>query len=142
MKRCFNCLALLLVLTLPGEARAESFAVVVHPQNPTQELSKSELSELFMKRKDAWSHGPRVEPVYLQPANSVRAQFSEEVLGKPEQAVRAFWLQQLYSGKEVPPVELGSDAAVIEFVRDRPGAIGYVSASTPLAGVRRISISD
>ena len=49
------------------------------------------------------------------------------------QMIAEFWRQQIFSGRNVPPVEKASDAEVLDFVRGNPGAIGYVSASTSLA---------
>jgi hypothetical protein len=44
--------------------------------------------------------------------------------------IAEFWRQQIFSGRNVPPVEKASDSEVLEFVRSNPGAIGYVSSST------------
>jgi hypothetical protein len=56
-------------------------------------------------------------------------------------AVRAFWQQQIFSGRDVPPPELASDKEVMEFVKQHAGAVGYMSPTTPLgAGVKSIQV--
>ena len=61
----------------------------------------------------------------------MRQSFSQAVLGKAPAAVRSYFQQLLFSGRGVPPVEKGSDADVLAFVRANPGGVGYVSAATP-----------
>ena len=72
----------------------------------------------------------------------VRDSFSREVLGKSVPAVEQYWTQAIFSGRAVPPVEKRTDADVLAYVRETPGAIGYVSASTPTEGVKRLALRD
>ena len=63
-------------------------------------------------------------------------------LGRSVSAVRAYWQQQIFSGRNVPPVERPSDAEVLTFVKEHPNAIGYVSASTPaIDGTKTLPVS-
>jgi hypothetical protein len=57
-------------------------------------------------------------------------------------AIDAYWQQQIFSGRGVPPPVLPNDDAVVEYVRKTPGAVGYVSLSTPAEGLRVIRIDD
>ena len=80
-------------------------------------------------------------PVDLSESAPAREAFSTAVHHKPVKAVRAYWQQQIFSGRDVPPPEKTSDEQVIAFVRATPGAIGYVSAAAPLTGgVRRVQV--
>ena len=74
----------------------------------------------------------------VQPA---REEFSQAVIGKSTAEVKAYWQTVIFSGRGVPPMEAPSEQAVVQFVRTTPGAIGYVSATTPLAqGVRAVRV--
>ena len=122
-------------------ARAVEFVVIVHQENPARTMERDDLSRIFLKRTVKWPHGVPVEPVDLPPTAKARAAFTRMVHGKSVNAVRAFWQQQIFSGRDVPPPEKSSDADVIEFVRTNPGAVGYVSSTTPLlAGVKTIAL--
>ena len=46
----------------------------------------------------------------------------------------------MFSGRDVPPLEKDSDASVINFARNNPGAIGYVSENAKVNGVRVVII--
>jgi ABC-type phosphate transport system substrate-binding protein len=85
------------------------------------------------------SDGLAIEPVDQVPASASRARFSETILHRNVAAMQAFWQQQIFSGRDVPPVEKSNDEAVIAFVREHPGAIGYVSPDSALDGVRTVS---
>ena len=56
-------------------------------------------------------------------------------------AVKSYWNQQIFSGRDVPPVEKKSDAEVLTFVRSTPGAIGYVSDAAAVDGVRVVTVN-
>ena len=55
-------------------------------------------------------------------------------------SVKSYWQQQVFSGRAVPPPALDTDAAVLEFVRQHPYGVGYVSASTPLTSEVRVIV--
>jgi hypothetical protein len=46
----------------------------------------------------------------------------------------------IFSGKAVPPPALDTDAAVVEFVRRNPYAVGYVSPTTVLGSDVRVIV--
>ena len=62
------------------------------------------------------------------------------MLRRPLAAVRAYWQQRIFSGRDVPPPELDTDQQVIDYVMRYAGAIGYVSGTTPLDGPRVVTI--
>jgi hypothetical protein len=99
------------------------------------------LQDAFLKRIRHWPDGPVIQPVDLPPAAAERASFSREVLGRSVAAVRAYWQQRIFSGRDVPPPELANDERVVEYVVTHRDAVGYVSGVTPLAGAKSVSVS-
>ena len=126
-------------MVLMPVARAESFRIVANNDVHVSTLTKKEVSDLFMKKTSRWQNGTSVVPVDQQSGN-VREEFSKTVYGKPAAAVKSYWNQQIFSGRDVPPVEKLSDAEVLSFVRATPGAVGYVSDGVPTSGVHVIPI--
>jgi ABC-type phosphate transport system substrate-binding protein len=112
---------------------------VVNGANPVTALPRDLASKMFLKKVQTWESGLAVAPVDREQGSPVRAAFSKAVHGKPVSAVVSYWQQQIFSGREVPPPERTSDAAVIAFVRANPGAIGYVSGPPP-ADVKVIAV--
>ena len=55
-------------------------------------------------------------------------------------AVRSYWQQRIFSGRDVPPPEADSDLAVLRYVKENAGAIGYVSDVPNIQGVRVVTV--
>ena len=147
MLRAFQAIAgcVLLVLLLSGAASAPapSYVVIVNVANPTTSMTHAEIAKLFLKRKLRWTHGRLVVPVDQRPDSPTRVSFSIAVLRKKPSAVENYWQQQIFSARELPPVEKASDGDVMAFVQLNPDAIGYVSAGAVLApGVRALEIVE
>lgn len=137
----FAIALLLALVAVPAAAQQGGYAVIVNEANSVSTLSAEEVSKIFFKKTQRWSSGLEAVPVDLPESAPVRESFSAAVLGKPVSAIRAYWLQQIFSGRSGPPPEKPSDEQVIDFVRNNPGAIGYVSAGATLSGgVRRVQV--
>ena len=76
----------------------------------------------------------------LERTSSVRRAFSLEVHAKDPDAIVAYWQTMVFSGRDTPPPIKTSDASVVEFVRANPGAIGYVSETADVAGVKVVPV--
>lgn len=136
-------LRVLVLLLMAGVAAAEElpFRVVVHASNPVVSMTRAELSAIYMKRTRSWPHRTEILPVNQPAASLLREQFSRAVHGKSVAYVTRYWQRLIFSGRAVPPRELRSDAAVLDFVRRNAEAIGYVDARTPLGdGVKVIAV--
>ena len=118
------------------------YIVIVNQQNTASSISKGELAKLFLKKTKKWSNRSAVLPVDLNVGNATRGEFSKAVLGKTPRTVKSYWLQQVFAGRNVPPLEKGSNQAVLQYVRGNAGAIGYVSAGTDIGLVKVLKITD
>jgi ABC-type phosphate transport system substrate-binding protein len=137
--------ALLLALTclLLGAAppaAAEDFKVVVHPDNPTTEVTAPALSRLFLKKTLRWDDGTAVQPV-VPASPRLQERFALGVHEKSLNAVRSYWNQAIFSGRDVPPLEKAGDAEVVAYVRANRGAVGFVSAGADTAGLKVLTVT-
>jgi len=126
---------------ITGSAQAASYKIIVNNSVPVTSLSKKAASDLFLKKTAKWENGTAVMPVDQLDSSGAREGFSKAVHGKPAAAVKSYWNQQIFSGRDVPPVEKKSDAEVLTFVRSTPGAIGYVSEAASVDGVRVVTVN-
>jgi hypothetical protein len=137
------CGLLLLLQPLLVNAEEAGFVVIVNEANPVNELSASQLSKIFMKRVVTWLGGNQIMPVDQLAESQVRREFSEAIHGKPPAPIVAYWQQQIFSGRSIPPPERRTDEEVIEYVRENQSAIGYVSSQAELdRGIKVISITE
>ncbi len=129
---------------LQSEARAEdaetAFQLIVNPENKLGSESRQVIANMFLKRVVTWSSGETVKPADQRPTSNVRRAFSKSVLKRSVAAVRSYWQQRIFSGRDVPPPELESDAAVVKYVLEHPGAIGYVAPDADIGRARRLTL--
>ena len=137
---------IILILALAGfatasDAQAQEFQVVVNASNPVSELSRDQVSQIFQKKVGKVG-GQNAAPVDQTSGSAVRGAFSQAVHGRSASAIESYWQQQIFAGRGVPPEQKSTDAAVLEFVRNTPGAIGYVAAGASLgAGVKAVKVT-
>ncbi|HKO53724.1 MAG TPA: substrate-binding domain-containing protein [Polyangiaceae bacterium] len=124
-------------------ARAESapaFRILIHPENPITSLSQDFVTDVFLKRVTRWRDGENVRPVDQRADSAVRKAFSQDVLQRSVAAVKRYWQQRIFSGRDLPPPELENDEAVVGYVLKHRGAIGYVSAAAKLDRTKAVSV--
>jgi ABC-type phosphate transport system substrate-binding protein len=123
-----------------ADEASPAFRLVVHPSNPQPGAERSFLADAFLKKTTRWEGGETIRPVDLRPTATARKSFTERILKRSVGAVRSYWQQRIFSGRDVPPPELDSDDEVLAFVAKYPGAVGYVSGSAKLKGVKELAI--
>jgi ABC-type phosphate transport system substrate-binding protein len=131
----------LLVLGL-GTAHADGWKVIVHSSNPATSISKSRLSKMLLKTTTTWDNGNKVLPVDQRVTSSARDGMSRAVHGRSARTIKNWWNQQIFAGKGVPPPELASDAKVVAYVLNNPGAIGYVDGAAATGDAKVLSVTD
>ena len=119
------------------------FHIIVNRANPAAELSRAELSAIFMKRIRSWPDGSEIMAVDQEKRSELRDHFSRSIHEKSVAFVSRYWQRLIFSGRGIPPPEAESDDDVIVFVAKHPGAIGYVSDDATLTGdVKRIVVTQ
>lgn len=116
-----------LVIMFTGivQARAISIAVIVHPSNTT-EVSRKDIKNIYLANLTSFKNGVKIIPLSRSSQTSQYKYFIKYVLKKRRHQMKAFWGQQLYTGRGVPPKKLKSNQSVINIVSKNPSAIGYI----------------
>jgi ABC-type phosphate transport system substrate-binding protein len=136
----------LLIAALVAPARAESkpppppYVVIIHANNPNTSLPRRFVGDAFLKKVTRWPDGSVIRPVDLPADSSARARFTDDILNRSVAAVKSYWQQMIFSGRDVPPPELSNDDEVVKYVAQNPGAIGYVSGTAQPSGVRPVRV--
>jgi len=121
-------------------ASTSEFRVLVHPDNPVSSVSRDFITDTFLKRTTRWQDGETAHPVDQRADAAVRKSFSDAVLRRSVSAIKRYWQQRIFSGRDLPPPELESDDAVVGYVLKHRGAIGYVTSSAKLGRAKPVSI--
>ena len=116
----------LCLLLWPVIVRAvdEPLAVIVAPGH-AKGLKREDLTLIFKRKKLFWNDGSKVQPVNLPASNMYRRVFSQAVLGATPEELEKYWNDVYFHGIS-PPFVLSSEHAVMHFIAETPGAIGYV----------------
>ncbi len=138
MKTLLNVLFVLVFFSL--SLQAQTYQIVVHESVAISELDREEVSKIFLKEIKNWDDGSKIIPIDQNARSSTRALFSEDIHGRAVGAIRSHWQQAAFSGAGTAPVERSSDADVIAFVKNNPGAIGYVSGSADVSSLKIITV--
>ncbi|HEX3693974.1 MAG TPA: phosphate ABC transporter substrate-binding protein [Polyangia bacterium] len=125
---------------LSHAAGSSSYRVVVNPQNSATSVDRKFVVDAFLKKITRWPDGEIIRPVDLSPDSPARGRFSDEIIKRSVSAVKSYWQQLVFSGREVPPPEMDSDEDVIRYVLRFPGAIGYVSGAANAEHVKVVTI--
>jgi len=141
LSRITYVVAIALLASANVWAQSGSYKVVVNPANPETSISKSALSRIFLKKSTRFLDGHGASPVDLPLNSATRESFSKSVLGKSSSEVDAFWQQQIFSGKDIPPPQK-SESAALDYVRSNGNGIAYVSAGADTHGVKVLTVSE
>jgi ABC-type phosphate transport system substrate-binding protein len=134
MNRCAHGCALMFALGaglsgLPETAQgAENVrqAVVVNKANPLNQLSLTELREIFLCNRQSWPNGERIAVFQLPTEAQQRTAFERVVLGMEPGEVAQMWIDRRMRGMATEPTTVPSIKLLLRLVERTAGAIAYV----------------
>ena len=128
MRSWLVCVMALVLAAGSALAHADgAIAVIVPNARAGQPLDLDELVLIFQRKRQYWPDGARIQPVNLAADHPLRLAFSRAVLGADPAALDSYWNEQYFRGIR-PPYVVASNEAMLRFVAETPGAIGYVDA--------------
>jgi hypothetical protein len=126
MRALILCLVIGLATAIPTHARAD-FYVIVQVTNPQPALTQKEAVDIFMGRNRAFANGEFAQVFDLPRDVPGRDEFYHALTGLTQAQVNSYWSRLMFSGRNLPPQPLPSEAAMIETVRHNPRAIGWLT---------------
>ncbi len=111
------------------QANTGVLAIVI-PANQTVNslnLTPEKLQLIYLRKQLYWPNGKRIQPINLRSDHHLRQQFSQTILGNLPKAQIDYWNGQYFNGV-LPPYTVNSEEAVIRYIAQTSGAIGYVQA--------------
>ena len=120
-------------------SRTSAVLVITNPAMPIQEISAEDLKAIFLRTKISLKGTAHLEPV-VEKSGPAHEAFLKSYLGKTDSALQIYYRSLVFSGQGSIPTTLSSDAEVISYVFKTRGAIGYVSASTDVGGLKTLRI--
>lgn len=112
-------------MLLPFTAAAQEMVIITAKDSSISSLSLKELKKIYRKEALINPMGEKWIPVNLSSHDSNRIAFSLSVFHKRPEQMEMYWNTQYFKGI-LPPYVVASQAAVVSFVSNTPGAIGYI----------------
>jgi ABC-type phosphate transport system substrate-binding protein len=128
------------IAALAAAEGERSYRIVVNRDNALTSMSRKEVSAIFLRRRTEWPDGTTAWPVDQLESAQVREDFTRAVHGRTVSAVKTYWLQIVFSGRGVPPLERATDHEVVDYVKSHPGAVGYVTAAARTGEVHVLTV--
>lgn len=129
-----SVLAMALAMALMSHAAtaAESplLAVIVSSDStiaPVTRLAPNELRLIYWRKQQYWPNGSRIHATNLHAEHPLRLLFSNAVLNSLPSAQTDYW-NGLYFHGVSPPRSLQSEEAVLRYVSNTKGSLGYIDA--------------
>jgi len=114
------------ILLMTSTAVFADIAIIVHPDYQGGELDQEMVRKLFLYETRSFPSGHKAKPANHADGSPDRKAFFEYVLKMSEKQHKRFWSRKKSTGKK-PPVELDSNAAVLEWVSNTPLGITYIN---------------
>ena len=125
------CLLLCLSLAAPSLAGTRDYAVVVHPDNPLEDISLKELQKVFKAEKQHWADK---SPIYLVLPKSDQREHGlllDKVFEMTDKELARHWIELIYRNKLAErPKQFPSIALMLRIVERKRSAIAVVDASS------------
>jgi ABC-type phosphate transport system substrate-binding protein len=131
MARLLLGIAIFAWLVVPGDARAEGLLIIANPNLiVATPVPLSQIAAIYLLRVTSWPDGSHIVPVNREAGSRAREEFTQQVLQEDNAGLAIYWNEMHFQGK-MPPVVQESEEAMIAFIRNVPGSIGYINGSAP-----------
>lgn len=135
MKRIIIAISIIMLFSFLAAA---DYVIIVNKANGIGSISSTDLQNIYSGKKTTWSDGKNIAACFNN--GDAQADFLKEAIKKTLPQYQTFWKKAVFTGTGNPPKELGSDAAVKNYVANNPNAIGFISASSLDATIKKIDL--
>lgn len=113
----------------PRDVRATAAEplIIVSKRSKIERLSRSDLKQAYLGYTKVWPAGDTVV-IVINTENETLMNSLTDYLGTTVAEFSKRWIRMSLSGAAPPPVEVESEAEMIEFVSKKPGAIGLLKS--------------
>lgn len=123
---------------IPMAAQAETM-VIVNPEVSESSLSAKDLKAAFTNKLPKWSDGTKINIIILEDGKTNK-EFLKKYIKKSPKQFKSYWKKQVFSGKAIMPKSTKKVDELVKLVASIPGAIGFIDSSTPVEGVKILTI--
>ena len=135
MKKIIVCLMFTFAI---GYCLAGDVIIVANKASGLPPLTSDDVTKIFMGQKTS-SGATKLLPATLS-GGTTHAAFLSTYIRKTPMQYNTYWKNAVFTGQGLPPKVFNSEEELLRFIENTKGAIGYISAGTPHAGVAVVAI--
>lgn len=143
--RAFIILSFVAVFGLMGFGTRpvkDSISIIVHPNNPYDKLTPSTVKIFWLRSgKKRWEKiNAAIKPVDRKNKCVEREKFLSVLIEMKSDQVETYFTAKQYQFAEQPPAKFISDAEIIDYVSNEPGAIAFVSTASLTSNESKVKV--
>jgi len=119
-------------------AGAADFAVVAGSGSGIGQLSKDQVSELFLGKASSLPGGGKAALIDQPESSPLRDHFYTKVTGKSASQARSTWAKLAFTGKGTPPVEGAGNDDIKKQLAGNKSMLGYIDKASVDGSVKVI----
>lgn len=100
--------------------------VVVNARSGIEQMSRDEVTNIFLGRYRKLPGGGTALPVDLLGNSALRAEFYRKLVNKDLNEINAYWSRLVFSGKTSPPRQIETVTEILAWLAVNPDGIAYV----------------
>jgi ABC-type phosphate transport system substrate-binding protein len=139
MKRVAFLILFLVFASAAGMSSANepaSIVVIVNPASGVDQLSRTEVIDIFLGRYRKLPSGRAALPIDVSEPSTERARFYQLLVKKSPAEISSYWARLVFSGQTSPPFQVADAKTAVELVQSNPNAIAYVDRASVNAHVK------
>ena len=140
MKKILIFISLSFFLLLSFSKTASADVLIIANKDVTETtLTKEDIQDIFLGKKVQWKDNSKIRFVTLKEGN-LHKKFLRTYINRSATQYENHWRRMLFTGRGEKPKEFKSPEALIAYVTNTDGAIGYIGANTPVKNVIAINV--
>ena len=120
---------------------ANSLIVIVSKDSNINDISKKELSKIFLSKTKKLPNGEKSSIIEIYDKN-IQSKFYQKICNKNSTQLRRYWTKMIFTGKGQPPKKMKSYKEIIEYVSKNQNAISYIPAEYITSKIQTIMEID
>ena len=124
---------------------AEQVIFIANKNVSADSLSGENIKNIFLGVMTKWPDQKKINFAIMSENSSdskTHDRFTRVYTHKTSGQFQRYWRNQLFTGKQKMPPMCKSQQAMVDFVKEHDGAIGYVSSSASVENVKVITVIE
>jgi ABC-type phosphate transport system substrate-binding protein len=117
----------------------ESIGVIVNKGNSLSSINARILRNIYLGKQTFWPDN-KIIVVAMLKGGKIHEKFLKTIVQQNSSQFSLYWKNQTFTGTGVAPKIFDTDAELKAFIKDNPGAIGYISLSGIDDSVKKLPV--